>query len=77
MTNGWTIKVTVPGQPIRLYVAAESDPKVALILANKALGTSPPRDRLETVGPIPGRLLDQIGVKAGEIKDVTDNPPNL
>ena len=73
--SGWIIRVTVPGKPPRLYAAAESDPPAALILAHKALGTSPPRDRLETVEQVSAQVLEQLGVRAGEIKDVTDNPP--
>lgn len=77
MTNGWKIKVTVQGQPARLYAAAESDPRLALILAQKALGASPPRDRLETAGEISAQALEKFGIKGGEIKDVTESSAHL
>jgi hypothetical protein len=73
--SGWTIKLTVPDQPPRLFVAGESDPYAALILAHKKLGATLPRDRLKTDGQISASVLEQLGVGAGEIKDVTDNPP--
>jgi hypothetical protein len=70
-TSGWKIRLTVPGEPVRLYAVAEGEPHVALILAQKATGAAVPRDRLETVERIPARVLKQLGVKAGEIKDLT------
>ena len=72
LTSGWTIKVTIPGQSPRVYAVGESDPKRALILANDMLATSPPRDRLETVGQVSHEMLERLGVSTGELKDVTN-----
>ena len=70
--SGWKVKVTVAGQPARFYAVGEGDPKAALILANKFLNTSPPRDRLETAESLSATRLEQLGVKAGDIKEMSD-----
>ena len=69
--SGWKVKVTVAGQPARFYAVGEGDPKAALILANKVLKTSPPRDRLETDSSLSDSVLEYLGVKAGEIKELS------
>jgi hypothetical protein len=70
--NGWTIKVTVPDKPVRVYPAAVSEPTIAVILVHETLGTSIPLIELETIKQIPARVLEELGTKTGEIKDVTD-----
>ena len=73
--SGWTIRVALPDQAVRIYAAAESEPTTALIRVHQTLRIHVPPARVETVEQIPARVLEELGMKAGEIKDITDRAP--
>ena len=72
MNGGWLIKISgweEPG-PIRLFAAAEPDPRLALVAVQKVTDAAP-RLRVETVGPLSSQTIRQLGLEAGQALDLT------
>ena len=70
--NGWLIKVSVwEGQgPIRLFAAADTDPKRALMAVQK-LTNGAPKLRVETLGQLSSQTIRKLGLEAGNALDLT------
>ena len=70
--NGWLIKISgwqEPG-PIRLFAAAEPDPKRALVAVQQVTDAAP-QLRVETVGPLSSQVTRMLGLEAGQALDLT------
>jgi len=70
--NGWLIKISGGAEPrsVRLFAAAESDPRLALVAVQKVTDAAP-QLRVETVGPLSSRTIHLLGVEAGQALDLT------
>jgi len=70
--NGWLIKISGWAEPtqVRLFAAAETDPRLALVAVQKVTDAAP-QLRLETVGPLSSRTLRQLRLEAGHALDLT------
>ena len=70
--SGWLIKIGgwAEPAPIRLFAAAETDPKLALVAVQKITDAAP-QMRVETVGPLSSRTIRQLGIEAGQALDLT------
>jgi len=71
--NGWLIKISGWAEPVpvRLFAAAESDPRLALVAVQKMTDAAP-QLRVETVGPLSSRTIHHLGVEAGQALDLTN-----
>jgi hypothetical protein len=71
--SGWLIKITGwEGEgPIRLFAAAEPDPRFALIAVQK-VSDAAPKLRVETVGPLSSQTIRQLGLESGQALDLTN-----
>ena len=70
--NGWLIKISgwqEPG-PVRLFAAAETDPRAALVAVQK-LTNAAPKLHVETVGQLSSQIILQLGLGAGQARDLT------
>jgi len=72
MMDGWLIKITDwEGEgPLRLFAAAESEPRLALVAVQK-LTDAAPKLRVETVGPLSAQTIRKLGLEAGQALDLT------
>ena len=70
--NGWLIKITGwEGEgPIRLFAAAEPEPRLALLAVQKMTDAAP-KLRVETVGPLSSQTIRKLGLEAGHALDLT------
>jgi hypothetical protein len=70
--NGWLIRISGwdEPEPIRLFAAAESDPRAALV-AVQNLTDAAPKLRVETVGPLSFQTLRRLGLEPGQALDLT------
>jgi len=70
--NGWLVKISGWAEPgsVRLFAAAESDPRLALVAVQKVTEAAP-QLRVETVGPLSSRTIHQLGLEAGQTLDLT------
>ena len=70
--NGWLIKVSgwQEPEPVRLFAAAETDPKLALVAVQK-LTNAAPKLRVETLGPLSSQTIHKLGLEAGQALDLT------
>jgi len=70
--SGWLIRVCgweIP-EPIRLFAAAESDPRAALVAVQGATNAAP-KLRVETVGPLSTQTLQKLGLEQGQVLDLS------
>jgi hypothetical protein len=77
--SGWLIRISAwdrleptpdKPQPIRLFAAAESDPREALVAVQKVTDAAP-KLRVETVGPLSLQTLRKLGLEPGQALDLT------
>ena len=77
--SGWLIRISVwdrPGPiddkvgPVRLFAAAENDPRGALVAVQKATDAAP-KLRLETVGQLSSRTICMLGLERGQVLELT------
>jgi hypothetical protein len=70
--NGWLIKIIGwEGEgPIRLFAAAETDPRAALVAVQNVTNAAP-KLRVETVGPLSLQTVRKLGLEAGQALDLT------
>ena len=70
--DGWLIKVSGwEGQgPVRFFAAAETDPKLALMVVQK-LTSAAPKLRVETLGQLSSQTIHKLGLEAGQALDLT------
>jgi hypothetical protein len=71
--SGWLIKIGGwEGEgPIRLFAAAEPDPRLALIAVQKVTDAAP-KLRVDTVGRLSAQTIDKLGLEAGQALDLSD-----
>lgn len=72
VTSGWLIKINRWQEPVpvRLFAAAESDPKLALVAVQKVTNAAP-KLRVETVGQLSSHTIRKLGLEAGQAFDLT------
>jgi len=70
--NGWLIKISgwTEASPIRLFAAAETDPKLALVAVQKVTDAAP-QLRVETVGRLSSQIIHKLGLGAGQALELT------
>ena len=74
--SAWLVRIVDWGEPgaeptpIRLFAAAESDPREALIAVQNVTNAAP-RKRIETVGPLSAQTVRKLGLKPGHALDLT------
>jgi hypothetical protein len=70
--SGWLIRISgweLP-EPIRLFAAAESDPRAALVAVQNVTDAAP-KLRVETVGPLSSQTIRKLGLEPGQALDLT------
>jgi len=70
--DGWLIKISgwAEPAPVRLFAAAETDPRLALVAVQKVTDAAP-QMRVETVGTLSSQTIRQLGLEAGQALDLT------
>ena len=70
--NGWLIKICEweAPEPIRLFAAAESDPRAALVAVQRATGAAP-KLRVETIGPLSTQAFRELKLERGQVRDLS------
>jgi hypothetical protein len=70
--NGWLIKISSWREegPIRIFAAAEHDPRLALIAVQK-LANAAPKLRVQTVAPLSPQAICRLGLEPGQAFDLT------
>ena len=70
--SAWLVRIVDWGEPltIRLFAAAESDPRAALVAVHKAANAAP-QQRIETVGPLSAQTVRRLGLEPGHALDLT------
>jgi len=74
--SAWLVRIVDWGEPrvepvvIRLFAAAESDPRDALIAVQNVTNAAP-KQRIETVGPLSAQTVRKLGLKPGHALDLT------
>jgi len=71
--NGWLIKIsgwTESGR-VRLFAAAESDLRLALVAVQKVTDAAPML-RVEAVGQLSSQTIRQLGLEPGQTLDLTN-----
>ena len=70
--NGWLIRISgwETPEPIRLFAAAESDPRAALVAVQNVTDAAP-RLRVETIGPISMQTFRKLGLESGQVLDLS------
>jgi len=70
--NGWLIQISgwAEPEPVRLFAAAETDPRLALVAVQKVTDAAP-RLRVETVAPLSSQTIHKLGLEAGQALDLT------
>jgi hypothetical protein len=70
--SGWLIKIGGwEGEvPIRLFAAAEPDPRLALVAVQK-LTNAAPTLRMDTVGQLSSEVVRKLGLEPGQALDLT------
>jgi hypothetical protein len=70
--NGWLIKISGWGDPtpVRLFAAAESDPRAALVAVQNVTNAAP-KLRVETVAPLSEQTIRKLGLVPGQALDLT------
>jgi hypothetical protein len=70
--NGWLIKISgwEKPEPVRLFAAAESEPRAALVAVQNVTDAAP-KMRVETVGPLSLQTIRKLGLEPGQALDLT------
>jgi hypothetical protein len=70
--NGWLIRISGwdKPEPIRLFAAAESDPRAALVAVQNVTDAAP-KLRVDTVGQLSLQTLHKLGLESGQVLDLT------
>jgi hypothetical protein len=70
--NGWLIRISgwEEPEPIRLFAAAEIDPRAALVAVQNVTNAAP-KLRVETVGPLSSQTIRTLGLMSGQALDLT------
>ena len=70
--NGWLIRISgwETPEPIRLFAAAETDPRAALVAVQNVTNAAP-KLRIETVGPLSSQTIQTLGLEPGKAIDLT------
>jgi len=70
--NGWLIRISgwETPEPIRLFAAAETDPRAALVAVQNVTKAAP-KLRVETVGPLSSQTIRKLGLEPGQAFDLT------
>jgi hypothetical protein len=70
--SGWLIKISgwEGPEPIRLFAAAETDPRAALVAVQNVTDAAPKR-RVETVAPLSPQAIRKLGLEAGQVLDLS------
>ena len=70
--GGWLIKVGgwENTEPVRLFAAAESDPRAALVAVQNVTQAAP-KLRVETVGQLSAQTIRTLGLEQGQALDLT------
>jgi hypothetical protein len=70
--NGWLIRISgwETPEPIRLFAAAETDPRAALVAVQNVTSAAP-KLRVETVGPLSSQTIRKLGLEPGQAFDLT------
>ena len=70
--SGWLIKISgweLP-EPIRLFAAAETDQRAALVAVQNVTDAAP-KQRVETVGPLSAQTLQKLGLERGHVLELS------
>ena len=70
--SGWLVRISgwEKPEPVRLFAAAESDPRAALVAVQKMTDAAP-KLRVETVGPLSLQTIRTLGLEPGQALDLT------
>ena len=70
--NGWLIKICgwEAPEPIRLFAAAESDPRAALVAVQRATGAAP-KLRVETVDQLSEQAFRELKLERGQVRELS------
>ena len=70
--NGWLIRICgwEAPEPIRLFAAAESDPRAALVAVQRATGAAP-KLRVETVNQLSEQAIRDLKLERGQVRDLS------
>jgi hypothetical protein len=77
--SGWLIRISewdkpesIPDkpEPVRLFAAAESDPRAALVAVQNVTNAAP-KLRVETIGQLSPQSLRTLGLEPGQVLDLT------
>jgi hypothetical protein len=70
--NGWLIRIRgwEAPEPIRLFAAAESSPRAALVAVQKATGAAP-KLCVETIGQISTQTIRELKLERGQVRDLS------
>jgi hypothetical protein len=70
--NGWLIRVSEWEEPgsVRLFAAAESDPRAALVAVQNVTAAAP-RLRVETLGQLSRQTFRRLGLEPGQVLDLS------
>ena len=70
--DGWLIRISGwnSPEPIRLFAAAEGDPREALVAVQNATDAAP-RLRVETIGPLSMQTVRKLGLERGQVLDLS------
>jgi hypothetical protein len=70
--NGWLIKISgwSDPTPVRLFAAAETDQRAALVAVQNVTNAAP-KERVETVGPLSHETLRKLGLEGGQVLELS------
>jgi hypothetical protein len=70
--SGWLIRIAgwETPEPVRLFAAAESEPRAALVAVQKVTNAAP-KLRVETVGQLSLQTIRMLGLEPGQAVDLT------
>jgi len=73
--DGWLIKISgwTEPTPIRLFAAAESDQRAALVAVQNATSAAP-KERVETVGPLSQETVLKLALEQGQVLELSSCP---
>ena len=70
--NGWLIRIRgwEAPEPIRLFAAAESNPRAALVAVQRATGAAP-KLRVETIGQLSSQAFLELKLERGQVRELS------
>jgi hypothetical protein len=70
--NGWLIKISgwSDPAPVRLFAAAETDQRAALVAVQNVTNAAP-KLHVETVGPLSHKTLQKLGLEGGQVLELS------